>query len=990
MRPLPGVEGCVEVRHHPQDALAVANELLSIALLPIGLPVREQSLEQRIEAIPVAAQRHGFAKGVLPSPAACKPSLHVAGEGRRTFGNDRALAVVQPSDPTLGLAAQQLLASPEPLRFAATARLGCLFRVLLPDTPEHFLDLRVVERGEYARRLRDHLPHDVVPESVEHPAGVVDALIAERRSSLFFQLAEERRVAPYLRLAMPGEQQVDAALELPALSGVQFHVVAEVPWQQYVELAIEEPGAATAGQHCHGSQQRQPAPCYGLDSAGASTANHAMGFARPHGRTRTGLRRTPTCLLLVFVAISADSAQAANRVMFAADSVEWAGIRAHGVNLVLRPHAQASADLTFYAAVIDGIATVGRIESLAARCPEVSATSGHLTCATGRLAGHFGALGPQDTAVTTRLAGRDSLELALPGLRVAGGTAALEVESRAGGWTAVIETSELSLAELTSLPPTRDLVPAGVVLSGSMAGSIRLQGRAATLGAAGGSVALRELGFANEAGTLAGEGLSADLSFELQPLATPDGWRLECRYEVPAGQAYAEPVFLDFADHPVSGAAAGRLSSALDSLALQSLHVRQRGVGTVTGTAVLTLGAVPALSRARLHLEDVDVGGVLRLYAAPALISTDFADIVGAGVVAGEVDVDGGLPSRLELALDQVLIDSVSGALSVEGLAGRFSWFNDELRNELAPQVDSELFKSRLAWSALRLWGVEFGPAEVPFTTTGRHFRLLDPVVLPVFDGGLAVDTLRIRHAGTPRMYVRFDAELQPISLARVARAFGWPEFSGTLAGRIPTLELADGLVTLGGNLEAQVFDGRITLGGLRMRDPLGQYPQLFADIEIESLDLQQITSTFEFGMITGRLSGFVRELEMFDWMPVAFEARLFTAPGDRSPHRISQRAVTNLSSIGGGSGGSVAAALQSGFLRFFDSFRYDRLGLSCTLANDVCHMEGIEAAPGGYYIVKGSGLPRIDVIGNQQRVAWTRLVRQLGAITQSAGPVVQ
>jgi len=715
-----------------------------------------------------------------------------------------------------------------------------------------------------------------------------------------------------------------------------------------------------------------------------------MGFARPLGRTRPGLRGTSACLLLVLVAIAADGAQAATRVRLRADSVEWAGIRAHRVDLVLRPRGQASADLTFYAAVVDGLATIGRIESLAAGCPAVSATSDRLACAMGRLAGRFGELGPQDTAVTASLMGRDTLALALSGVRLAGGTAALEIESGGGGWTAVIETSPLLLAELGSLSPARDLVPAGLALSGSMAGSIRLQGRAATPGTAGGSVALRELGFANEAGTLAGEGLSADLSFELQPPGPSGGWRLQLRFEVPAGQAYAEPVFLDFADHPVAGALTGRLSTTLESLALQSLHVRQHGVGEVSGTAALAFGAAPALKNARLNLEHLDVGGALRLYAAPALISTDFADIEGTGVVSGEVDIDEGQPSRLELTLDDVLLDSVSGALSVEGLAGRFTWFNDELRNELAPQVDSELFKSRLAWRALRLWGVEFGASEVPFTTTGRHFRLLDPIVLPVFDGGLAVDTLRVRHAGTPRMYVRFDAELHPISLARVARAFGWPEFSGTLAGRIPTLELADGLVTLGGNLEAQVFDGRVTLGGLRMRDPLGQYPQLFADIEIESLDLEQITSTFEFGMITGRLSGFVHDLEMFDWMPVAFDSRLFTTPGDRSPHRISQRAVSNLSSIGGGSGGSVAAALQSGFLRFFDSFGYDRLGLSCTLANDVCHMEGIEPAPGGYYIVKGSGLPRIDVIGNQQRVAWTRLVRQLGAITQSAGPVVQ
>jgi hypothetical protein len=118
--------------------------------------------------------------------------------------------------------------------------------------------------------------------------------------------------------------------------------------------------------------------------------------------------------------------------------------------------------------------------------------------------------------------------------------------------------------------------------------------------------------------------------------------------------------------------------------------------------------------------------------------------------------------------------------------------------------------------------------------------------------------------------------------------------------------------------------------------------------------------------------------------MPEAFDAFLFTPVTDESRHRISQRAVTNLSSIGGGSGGSVAAALQGGFLRFFDDFGYDRIGLSCRLANDVCIMGGVEPAPAGYYIVKGAGLPRINVIGSQTRVAWTTLVRQLGSVMES------
>ena len=57
--------------------------------------------------------------------------------------------------------------------------------------------------------------------------------------------------------------------------------------------------------------------------------------------------------------------------------------------------------------------------------------------------------------------------------------------------------------------------------------------------------------------------------------------------------------------------------------------------------------------------------------------------------------------------------------------------------------------------------------------------------------------------------------------------------------------------------------------------------------------------------------------------------------------------------------------------------------------------MKGVWAPPGpapngGYYLVKGKGVPRIDVIGNSRRVDWPRLVQQLIAVTESEGPVVQ
>jgi hypothetical protein len=47
--------------------------------------------------------------------------------------------------------------------------------------------------------------------------------------------------------------------------------------------------------------------------------------------------------------------------------------------------------------------------------------------------------------------------------------------------------------------------------------------------------------------------------------------------------------------------------------------------------------------------------------------------------------------------------------------------------------------------------------------------------------------------------------------------------------------------------------------------------------------------------------------------------------------------------------------------------------------------MRGLrEADEGGYVILEGRGLPRLDIIGHQRRVDWPRLVAQLRAAGES------
>jgi hypothetical protein len=286
---------------------------------------------------------------------------------------------------------------------------------------------------------------------------------------------------------------------------------------------------------------------------------------------------------------------------------------------------------------------------------------------------------------------------------------------------------------------------------------------------------------------------------------------------------------------------------------------------------------------------------------------------------------------------------------------------------------------SFLAWSRGSAYGLTGGEARIDFRAQALNVALTRESRLPIFDGAIVVKSLVLRNLGAADSELKFDAQIEPISMPLVSKAFGWPELQGAISGRVPGLSYRNKELTVNGDLSATVFEGTVVGRNFRLRDPLGPWPRLFADVTARRLDMELVTRAFPIGNITGRLDSDIKGLELFNWSPVAFDARLYTTPGDRSKHLISQKAVTSISNVGGG-GGGVTAALQSGVMKFFDDFRYDRIGLACQLKNDVCTMGGVEPAGIGYYIVKGKGLPRIDIIGNQGRVDWPVLISQIVA----------
>lgn len=196
----------------------------------------------------------------------------------------------------------------------------------------------------------------------------------------------------------------------------------------------------------------------------------------------------------------------------------------------------------------------------------------------------------------------------------------------------------------------------------------------------------------------------------------------------------------------------------------------------------------------------------------------------------------------------------------------------------------------------------------------------------------------------------------------------------------IPKVSYRDKMLKVDGALLFRVFDGTVVASRIELFDPFGRMPRLSGNLDMQELDLDLLTRTFSFGNIQGRIDLSVNDLELVNWQPVRFDARLASSPGEYRK-RISQKAVQNISALGGAGG---AAALQRSYMRIFETFGYSRIGLSCVLRNDVCTMDGVEGEGSGVYtIVKGGGIPAINVLGYNHRVGWQELLTRLKRVMQ-------
>ena len=594
------------------------------------------------------------------------------------------------------------------------------------------------------------------------------------------------------------------------------------------------------------------------------------------------------------------------------------------------------------------------------RCANFTLSSSQLSCRNGRLDAMPDARLELGFDLVTR---RLQLTLAGPGGE------SWQVSGRQAGdaWQVAVQLRDAQGRRLAGLLP--------VALQGVISGSLQAGGNATGLSVLAADLRLADASISDASGLHAAEKLNGEIKFSASRKALVWDWQGNLAWR--SGDVFWQPLFLH-GGHALSA------SGHFDDTHL----VVDQAVADLSEVGQLHLSADWDLQKSSLRSgtlqgRDLALGSLFALYARPYLDRGAVSDSTLTGHADLEAVYRGGGLQSLRLGLHDAGIADAQQRFALLGVNTDIAW------------REGGSGSAQVSFAGGSLLGAPLGKGVWTVNMKGLEFDV-PQAQLPVLDGKLSVQNFHLHRAAAdkscsacpPVWHWQFAASLTPISMEEFSRVAGWPKMLGTLAGRIPSVSYDGSELKVDGALLFNVFDGTVVATQMKLADAFGRAPRLYGNLTMRNLDLDLLTRTFSFGNMQGRLDVDVNDLQLQNWQPLRFDARVYSSAGNY-PRKISQKAVQNISSLGGV---GAAAAIQRSFLSFFKNFGYDSIGLSCVLRNDVCTMGGIEASSSGpFAIIRGGGIPAISVMGYNRVVSWNELVTRLKRVTENnVAPVIQ
>ena len=385
---------------------------------------------------------------------------------------------------------------------------------------------------------------------------------------------------------------------------------------------------------------------------------------------------------------------------------------------------------------------------------------------------------------------------------------------------------------------------------------------------------LTDANFSDASGLHAGDKLTGKVKVSAQlqkDAANKDIWHWKGLFSWTEGELFWQPFYFGKAGNEfnISG------TYAEPMLNIQQANLKINEIGNMSATAEINT-KTQQLNDVKVSAKDVDFAGLYALVLKPMAEKSVFGNLKVSGKADWQFVVKNLQPISFELNLKDANIGDLNGKFALNDINAHIPWDYETAKNVTLSYSSGHVLKIPLGNTRLQ--------AEL-----NRYSLTAPSLVLPVLDGALKLEDVSAAYL-SQQWFWHLKMQLDPISMSEFSKALGWPTMQGKIDGQVPLITYANKQLVMDGKMQFNMFNGSVAMEDLRIDDPLGNVPRLYANLQMRNIDLGDLTRTFNFGAIEGKLEGDVKDLQLENWKPVRMDANIQTADGKHLKKNISAR----------------------------------------------------------------------------------------------------
>ena len=501
-----------------------------------------------------------------------------------------------------------------------------------------------------------------------------------------------------------------------------------------------------------------------------------------------------------------------------------------------------------------------------------------------------------------------------------------------------------------------------------------------------GGVRISQGRFASADGSKVGENLALSGNVETTGGQNSGAIAVAGKLDVEQGEVLWGKFFGDLKPQRPSFEFDGDYVNNADVVRLRRANLTLASVGHVAVKGEIERASQTRMMRLEINSDDLQAAGAFELFIRETLNRT--YPILDRLVIGGRIGVSVKATGALDEPIFEGEIRLRNGAIRAKAnnwqLGGIELYLPLRVRYPAAP---SDRPPANMPAGLLTIDSARFGTETIPTISAtlslwNNSLQFHQPIRLPIYGGSLRISGVSWNDLiGAPHA-VSLSLDADNLQLLKLTEALGWYRFGGTLTGSIPKIEWSGESLRSQGQIQVDVFGGRVQISQLEMENPFSFVPSIKLDARFQDIQLEQLSKTFAFGRISGILEGTVSDLVVANKQPSQFRADIHSVEKRGFSQRISVEALNKITVL---SSGNDAGALYGGIAGFFDTFGYSKLGFRATLKNDKLTLRGVESRDSQEYLVVGTFIPpSVNVISHTQEIAFSELVRRLERIQQS------